>query len=72
MGGFWTTFSYLLPSTFGINGYIKINTMGANISQINMEYIGLWIQAGFYFITTLVTHRWQIIGSRRRVTLTTE
>ena len=67
MGGFWTTFSYLLPSTFGINGYVKINTMGANISQINMEYIGLWIQAGFYFITTLVVHRWQIIGSRKRV-----
>ncbi len=67
MGGFWTTFSYLFPSTFGINGYIKINTMGANISQINMEYIGLWVQAGFYFITTLVVHRWQIIGSRRRM-----
>ena len=72
MGGFWTTFSYLFPSTFGINGYIKINTMGANISQVSMEYIGLWIQAGFYFITTLVVHRWQIIGSRRRVGLTTE
>lgn len=66
MGSFWTTFSYLIPSTFGINGYIKINTMGANISQLNLEYIGLWIQTGFYFITTLVVYRWQIIGRRER------
>ena len=66
MGPFWTTFSYLFPSTFGINGYIKINTMGAKISQLNLEYIGLWIQTGFYFITTLVVYRWQIIGSRKR------
>ena len=66
IGGFWTTFSYLFPSTFGINGYIKINTMGANINQINMEYIGLWIQTGFYFMTTLVVYRWQVLGSRKR------
>jgi len=64
---FWRTFSMMLPSTFGINGYIKINSMGATISQINMEYIGLWIQAGFYFITTLVVYRWEIVNSRKRL-----
>lgn len=64
---FWRTFSMMLPSTFGINGYIKINSMGATISQIDMEYIGLWIQAGFYFITTLVVYRWEIVNSRRRL-----
>ena len=64
---FWRTFSMLFPSTFGINGYIKINSMGATISQIDKEYIGLWVQAGFYFITTLVVYRWQILSSRRRI-----
>ena len=64
---FWKTFSMMLPSTFGINGYIKINSMGATISQLDVEYIGLWIQAGFYFITTLVAYRWQIVSSRRRL-----
>lgn len=66
MGAFWTTFSYLFPSTFGINGYIKINTMGATIRQIDQEYIGLWIQTGFYFITTMVVYGWQIAGSKKR------
>lgn len=64
---FWRTFSLLFPSTFGINGYIKINSMGATISQIDREYIGLWVQAGFYFITTLVVYRWQIVDSRKRL-----
>ena len=66
MGSFWVTFSYLFPSTFGINGYVKINTMAAKITQIDQEYIGLWIQTGFYFITTLVVYKWQIMGSKRR------
>lgn len=66
MGPFWVSISYLFPSTFGINGYIKINTMAATVQQIDQEYIGLWIQAGFYFITTMVVYKWQIGNSIRR------
>ena len=66
MGTFWVSISYLFPSTFGINGYVKINTMAATIQQINQEYIGLWIQAGFYFITTMLVYKWQIGNSIRR------
>ncbi|MDD2475427.1 MAG: ABC transporter permease [Dysgonamonadaceae bacterium] len=66
MGQFWVNFSYLFPSTFGINGYVKINSMGANITQICDEYIGLWIQAGVYFITTMVVYKWQIGSSVKR------
>lgn len=66
MGPFWVSISYLFPSTFGINGYIKINSMAATIKQIDQEYIGLWIQTGFYFITTMIVYRWQIAKSFRR------
>ena len=66
MGPFWVSISYLFPSTFGINGYIKINSMAATIQQINQEYIGLWIQTGFYFITTMMVYRWQIANSFKR------
>ena len=66
MGTFWVSISYLFPSTFGINGYVKINTMAATIQQVNQEYIGLWIQAGFYFISTMMVYKWQIGNSIRR------
>lgn len=56
---FWRTFGMLFPATFGIQGYIKINSMGADLNQVQLEYIGLWIQAALYFITTMVVYRMQ-------------
>jgi len=43
-----------------------VNTMGADLSMISKEYIGLWIQAGVYFLTTIFVYRWQIAGSHKR------
>ena len=64
---FWELISYLFPSTFGINGFVRINNMGATLSEVEMEYKALWIQAGFYFITTCLVYRWQIIRSRKHI-----
>jgi ABC-2 type transport system permease protein len=61
----WRYFSYLFPSTFGINGFIKINSMGATLNEVAFEYQLLWIQAGFYFFTTCIVYRWQVLTSRR-------
>ncbi|MDO4771214.1 ABC transporter permease [Porphyromonas sp.] len=56
---FWKYLSYLFPSTFGINGFVKINNMGAELSSISTEYIALWTQAVIYFATTYMVYRWQ-------------
>ena len=52
MSGFWRTFSYLFPSTFGIQAFIKTNTMGGTSSVIRFETAGMWIQTIVYFIIT--------------------
>ena len=62
---FWKTISYIFPSTFGINGFVRINNMGATLHEVKLEYQALWLQAGFYFITTCLVYRWQIIASRK-------
>ncbi len=64
---FWKAMSYFFPSTFGVQGYIKINSMGASFSQIKFEYFGLWLQAGIYFIFTFFVYRWQIADSEKRL-----
>lgn len=64
---FWRYFSYAFPSTFGINGFVRINNMGATLSEVSMEYRALWLQAGFYFLTTCLVYRWQILKSRKHV-----
>lgn len=66
MPEFWRYFSYIFPSTFGINGYVRINSMGATLNEVSFEYQALWIQTGIYFLTTCLVYRWQIIQSRKK------
>lgn len=61
MPAFWKYFSYFFPSTFGINGYVRINSMGATLHEVAFEYQALWLQAGGYFLTTCLVYRWQIM-----------
>ncbi|CDD50770.1 putative uncharacterized protein [Bacteroides sp. CAG:875] len=62
---FWKVFSWLFPSTFGINGFVRINNMGATLPEVLFEYRALWLQTGIYFLTTCMVYRRQIILSRR-------
>ncbi|MBQ7554003.1 MAG: ABC transporter permease [Bacteroidaceae bacterium] len=64
---FWKVVSYLFPSTFGINGFVRMNTLSADLSQVANEYHTLWLQTGIYFIITCLVYRWQIITSKKRV-----
>lgn len=61
---FWRVISWIFPSTFGINGYIAINSMGATIDQVLPEFRALWVQTGVYFLTTCIVYRRQIMLSR--------
>lgn len=64
---FWRYFSYLFPSTFGINGFVRINSMGGTLNEVATEYRALWFQAAIYFITACLVYRHQIILSRRHI-----
>lgn len=50
----------IIPSTPGIHGFVKINTMGATLPDVWPEYILLWIQAGIYCITATIMYLWWI------------
>jgi len=67
INGFWRAFSWIFPSTHGIQGYIKINTMGADIRHISFEYISLWVQTAIYFITATGAYYWQINKSSQKL-----
>lgn len=67
MPTFWKYVSYIFPSTFGMNGYVRIASMNATLSDVRVEYMALWIQAGVYFILACLLYRRQItrLASRR-------
>lgn len=66
MPAFWRYVSYLFPSTFGMNGYVRIATMGASLSEIRFDYIALWIQAGVYFLFSCWFYKREIKTLDRR------
>ena len=60
----WQYFSWAFPSTFGIQGFVKMNTLGAVFGDITPEIKGLWMQTIVYgALATLVT-RWQVRGKK--------
>lgn len=56
----WQWFSWFFPSTFGIQGFIKMNTMGGVFSDIIPEIKGLWIQTVIYGVFATLVTRWQV------------
>lgn len=59
---FWKIVSYIFPSTFGINGFVRINTMGATLADVLSEHRALWIQTGIYFLTSYLVYRHKLKG----------
>ncbi len=56
----WQWVSWLFPSTFGIQGFIKMNTLGGVFGDIIPEINGLWIQTVIYGVFATLVTRWQV------------
>ena len=63
---FWQGVSWLFPSTFGARAFIRLNSMGAELSDVAHELRIIWIQAACYFVLTLVVYRFQFYQARYR------
>lgn len=61
----WRGISYLVPSTFGVRGFVRISSMGATLNDVRNEYIWLWIQVIVYFFATCAVYKYQLISARR-------
>lgn len=62
--GFWQGVSWLFPCTFGIRAFVRMNTMGATLSDCLLEYRILWLQMFVYFLVACLVYRYQIILAR--------
>lgn len=58
---FWQWVSCLFPSTFGIRGFVRMNTMGAMLGDVRTEYIALWGQTVAYFFIACLLYRREVI-----------
>ena len=65
--GVWQGVSWLFPSTWAVRGFIRMNSMGATLHEIQFEYQMLWLQVIVYFLAACLVYRYQIISTRQRV-----
>lgn len=55
----WRWMGWLFPSTHGLEGFVRINSMGAHLSQVRFEYLMLWAETAFYFLTACHVEHWR-------------
>ena len=53
---YWQGVSWLFPSTFGIRAYIRLNSMGATLSDVSFELMCLWGLVVFYFAMACIVY----------------
>lgn len=51
MSPFWQLVGDCVPATWGLEGFVRINSDNANLFQQSRPYHMLWILAGVYFVT---------------------
>lgn len=67
MPGAWQSVAMLFPSTFGVRGFVRLNTMGATLADIRTEYIALWVQTIVYFLAACLVYRYQVITRDKKM-----
>ena len=64
VSNYWQGASWLFPSTFGIRAFVRVNSMGASVSQVLPELRILWIQAAAYLGMACLVYRHQFFVSK--------
>lgn len=73
---FWLYVAYLFPSTFGVQGFINLNTAGGDLNSIRVQLIAMTVQTIVYYILAsiaiyvehwMIEHQESIKARRNRV-----
>lgn len=66
MSPLWTWVGNLIPATWGLEGFIRINTNGATVSECGTAFVALWILTGVYMLLAAWVCRWLDTTARLR------
>lgn len=62
----WKVLGAAVPATWGIEGFVRMNTAGASLADVRYSFWILWILAGCYFVTSCIVYHYQIRNDKRR------
>ena len=55
MSPLWTWLGNCVPGVWGVEGFIRINSNAAALSEVGRDYIALWILAAVYMLTACLS-----------------
>lgn len=55
----WRQLSALIPATWGIEGFVHINSNGATLSHASTPYTTLWLLTALYFLSAYLLWKWK-------------
>lgn len=60
MHGFWRILSDMVPATWGVEGFIRMNSNGGSLAQQHTAYTSLWILTAIYMVCAYCVQRWVV------------
>lgn len=57
MSPFWSAIGDLIPATWGIEGFIRMNTNGGSLAQQSHAFMMEWVLVAFYGVTAWIVQR---------------
>lgn len=67
MPWYWRMSHFIFPAAPATLAFVKLNSMGASMEEIHVEYITLWIQCVVYFVLACYAYRYNIRKSLKSV-----
>lgn len=61
MPWYWQMAHYIIPAAPATLAYVQLNSMGASIEQVGVEYVTLWVQCVVYFLLACWVYRRNIL-----------
>ncbi len=65
--GFWKVLSDLVPATWGVEGFVRMNANGASLSQVGEYYRNAWMLCGLYAVLAWFIQRFVVRPQALRV-----
>lgn len=56
----WRYVGYICPSTWGVEGFVKMNANGSSLSQLRDPYLYLWILAAVWWTIGWACRKWVV------------
>ncbi len=70
MNDLWHSVADCIPATWGLEGFVRINSNGATLAEEAVPYIWLWGLSAVYFLASWILQAYRTRASRKVLTAT--